>query len=208
VNVLILDDHALVRQGLALLLDQEDDIAVVGEAESLATLPDVTCGVDVVVADLILDDGEGADVITAVLKRYPAAQVVAVTMLGDPEAAMRSLEAGASGYVSKHAAADDLVDALRRVSRGERYVEPSVGAQIASQQLTRNAALSALSPRETDVLLLIAAGYTNTEIARELTIGLRTVEAHRSSALRKLGLRTRADVVRYCWDAGLVRPPH
>lgn len=207
-NIIVLDDHALVRQGLTLLLDHEDDMAVIAQAASLKELPAAGTPVDVVVADLVLGEDTDTDVVASVREQFPDARVVVVTMLDDPDAAMRALDAGAAGYVSKHAAADELIDALRRVARGERYVDPAIGAEIATRRLQRSAADGALSPRETDVLRLIAAGYTNSEVARELGIGLRTVEAHRSSALRKLGLRTRADIVRYCWDAGLLGARH
>lgn len=203
IDVLLVDDHALEGEGLRMLLDREADISVVAEAESLATLPPTTLSVDVVVADLVLPDGEAEEVVVAIRERFPRPPVVAVTMVDDPDVVVRCLAAGAFAYVPKHAAATDLIAAVRDVARGERYVEPSMGARLAVRATSPTTALP-LSSREVEVLSLIATGHTNREIAGRLGIGLRTVEAHRASLSRKLGVQGRAELVRYAWEHRLL----
>jgi two-component system, NarL family, response regulator NreC len=205
-KVLLLDDHPVVTEGLRLLLDAESDLAVVGTAASLEEAL-ATPGVpDVIVADLVLGaDGAGATV-AALLDRFPDGRVLVLTMVDDPDAIHAALAAGAQGYLLKEAAAGDLVDAVRRVACGEDYLQPAVGAMLARARTSDTTAFppDLLSPRESEVARLLALGHTNAEIAELLGVSERTVESHRARLLEKLGVRTRADLVRRATELGLV----
>jgi two-component system, NarL family, response regulator NreC len=207
IRVLIVDDHALVRTGLRLLLDREDDIEVVGEAGNgddgvrAARLEKP----DVVLLDVVMPDRNGieacADVVTA-----SQGQVLMLSMQDDPSYVREAFAAGASGYMLKEAADTELVQAVREVARGGRYVHPTLGARLAQAEVeaARRAAIDPLSDREREVLRLLALGHTNQEIAKQLFISVRTAETHRAHIMQKLGLGTRAELVRYALVNGLL----
>jgi two-component system response regulator NreC len=208
IRLVLIDDHQLVRDGLRGLLQAEGDIRIVGEAGSVAGIASIDADPDVVVCDLVLGDGRGAEVVRAARERFADAHVLILTMVDNPSDVQLTFAAGARGYLLKEAAASDLVDAVRRVAAGEVYLQPALGAALAGlRRATGGAHASAelpISERETGVLRLLALGHTNAEIASILGVSLRTVESHRSSLLHKLNVRTRAELVGYATAHGLL----
>jgi DNA-binding NarL/FixJ family response regulator len=212
-NVFLLDDHPVVRAGLRMLLEH-DGVHIVAEASCLAEavgleLP--AAAVDVVVADLMLKDARGVEVVTALRRCMASAAVLVLTMMDDPDEVAGVLRAGARGYLLKEAAPADLVDAVQRVAAGETYLQPSLGAALLSRGALPGLTgakpprpAKTLTPREVEVLRLLARGHTNAEMSSMLGMSLRTVEAHRARLLRKLGFETRAQLVRYAADLGLL----
>jgi DNA-binding NarL/FixJ family response regulator len=201
-RVFILDDHTVVRAGVRLLLDDEDDLVVVGESPSIAEFVAQPVAYDVVVADLILPDASGEQVVHAVRSHAPAANVLILSMVDDVNAAALALRAGAVGYLTKDAAALELVDAVRSVAEGRRYLQPALGAQLATAGTPGRSTV--LRDDELAVLRLLALGHTNAEVARLLGVSLRTVESRRARLFGKLGFRTRAELFRYAADIGLL----
>ena len=207
ISVLLMDDHVVVREGLRALLERQDDIYVLAEAGSVAEAIEAEVDPDVVVADLVLPDYRGADVVRRLKERHPDSAILVLTMVDNPTDVQLCLAAGAQGYVLKETASTELVDAVRKVAGGEDYLQPSLGAALAKWRdapgRVHARAIDELTPREREVLRLIALGHTNAEIATMLYVSVRTVENHRASVLRKLGLRTRAELVRHATEAGL-----
>jgi two-component system, NarL family, response regulator NreC len=208
IGVLLMDDHVVVREGLRALLERQEGIAVLAEAGSVADAVALDVRADVVVADLVLPDERGAEVVRRLKQRHPDAAILVLTMVDNPTDVQMCLAAGASGYLLKETASTELVDAVRRVAAGSEYVQPSLGAALARWRDTPARvgarAIDDLSEREREVLRLIALGHTNAEIASMLFVSVRTVENHRASVMRKLGLRTRAELVRHANEAGVV----
>jgi two-component system response regulator NreC len=199
VQVLIVDDHAVVRSGLRLLLDANDDIEVVGEAGSArdAIFRARELKPAVVLMDVMMPDQSGIDVLPQLLHEQPDTKVLILSMQDDPRYVREAFSAGASGYVLKEAADAEVVAAVREVARGGRYVNPELGAR-------RRAEKDPLSDREREVLRLLALGHTNQEIAKQLFISVRTAETHRAHIMQKLGLQSRAELVRYAMTQGLL----
>lgn len=206
IEVLLIDDHVLVREGLRELLDRERDMVVVSEAGSVGEAQGVDASPDVIVCDLVLPDGRGADVVLRVRERFPDAAVLVLTMVDNPADVRASFDAGARGYLLKEAASAELREAVHEVASGRDYLQPAIGAALAAGHGPAGVvhATVALSARETEVLRLLAQGHTNAEVAAMLHVSTRTVETHRASLLSKLGVRTRAELVRYAADAGLL----
>ena len=208
VRVVIVDDHAVVRSGLRLLLDTEDDIETVGEAgtarealfEVRARKPDI------VLMDVGLPDRSGIETTPDVLKEVADAKVLILSIEDDPSYVRRAFAAGVSGYVLKEAADVELVAAVRQVATGERYVDPTLGARMAAAdaEAAAQAETDPLSDREREVLRLLALGHTNQEIAKTLYISVRTAETHRAHIMQKLRLNTRAELVRHAIAQGLL----
>jgi DNA-binding NarL/FixJ family response regulator len=208
VRVLIVDDHAVVRSGIRLLLDQEDDIEPVGEASSgrEAIFEARSLKPDVVLLDVVMPDGNGLEAIPTLLHERPETRILVLSMQDDPRYVREAFAAGASGYVLKEAADVEVVGAVREVARGGRYVHPELGARLvaAEADAARKAEDDPLSDREREVLRLLALGHTNQEIAKQLYISVRTAETHRAHIMQKLGLSSRADLVRYAIAQGLL----
>jgi DNA-binding NarL/FixJ family response regulator len=208
VRLMLVDDHGLMREGLRGLLEQEQDLRVVAEASSVAEALSVDADPDVIVCDLVLPDGRGAEVVRQVRERFPSANLLVLTMVDSPDDVQLTFAAGARGYMLKEAASAELVAAIRKVAAGEDYLQPSVGAAIAAMRAIPGqvhvSAAPNLSEREREVLRLIALGHTNAEIASMLYVSVRTVETHRASILAKLGAKTRAELVRFAGQAGLL----
>jgi DNA-binding NarL/FixJ family response regulator len=208
VRILIVDDHAVVRTGLRLLLDAEDDLETVAEAGTArdAVFEARKHRPDVVLMDVVLPDRSGIEATPDVLKEAPDARVLVLSMEDDPSYVREAFSAGASGYVLKEAADNELVTALRQVAAGERYVHPALGARMAAAEAEAAARADAdpLSEREREVLRLLALGHTNQEIAKMLFISVRTAETHRAHIMQKLRLTTRAELVRYALANGLL----
>jgi len=205
VRVLVVDDHAVLRSGLRLLLDKEDDLEYVGEA---STAEEAIRGLertqpDVVLLDLQMPGIGGLEGASRIVERRPGVRVLVLSMHDEADDVRRAFAAGASGYLVKTAADEELVRALRAVAQGERYLHPSLGAKMA-QPAGASGPVDELSPREREVLRLLALGYTNQEIAQELVVSVRTVESHRAHVMTKLRADSRAAMVRHALDAGLL----
>jgi len=201
IQVLIVDDHAVVRAGIKLLLVREDDIEPVGEAASgrEAIFEARSLKPDVILMDVVMPDGNGLEVIPTLLRERPETKILVLSMQDDPRYVREAFAAGASGYVLKEAADVEVVAAVREVARGGRYVHPELGARLiaADADAARRAEEDPLSDREREVLRLLALGHTNQEIAKQLFISVRTAETHRAHIMQKLRLSSRAELVRY-----------
>jgi two-component system, NarL family, response regulator NreC len=207
-SVLIVDDHAVVRAGLRLLLDTEDDLEAIGEAGSArdAIFESRSLKPDVVLLDVVMPGQSGLEIIAQLLHENPDAKVLVLSMQDEPRYVREAFEAGASGYVLKEAADAEVVAAIREVAQGGRYLHPELGARLVAldSEERRRAEEDPLTEREHDVLRLLALGHTNQEIAKQLFISVRTAETHRAHIMQKLGLSNRAELVRYALDQGLL----
>jgi two-component system response regulator NreC len=210
IRVLVVDDHAVVRTGLRRILDAEHDIDTVAEAPTVdrAVFEALEHKPDVVLMDVMMPGKSGIEGLPAVLQAAPAAKVLVLSMQDDPRYVREAFEAGASGYVLKEAADTEVVGAVRTVAAGERYVHPALGARLVAAEVEerKRAAADPLSEREREVLRLLALGHTNQEIAKQLYISVRTAETHRAHIMQKLGLSSRAELVRHALDQGLIEP--
>lgn len=208
VRVLIVDDHAVVRSGLKLVLQAGEGIEPVGEAGSAreAIFEARALKPDVILLDVVMPDQSGLEIIPTLLKENPDAKVLVLSMQDDPRYVREAFDAGASGYVLKEAADSEVVAAVREVAGGGRYVDPELGARLvaADSEERRRADEDPLSEREGEVLRLLALGHTNQEIAKQLFISVRTAETHRAHIMQKLRLSSRAELVRYALDRGLL----
>ena len=204
IRVVLVDDHALFRSSLRARLEQEDGITPVGEAGTAEQAVGRTRAMqpDVVLLDLVLPRRSGYEVIPELLRVSPSTRVLVVSSQTQPTSVRQAITAGARGYVPKYASDSELIEAIRRVAAGERYVDPKLGAQLVVADGVP--ALDPISDRERDVLHLLALGYTNTEVGRRLHISVRTVDTHRAHVMRKLGLSSRAELVLFALANGLI----
>jgi two-component system response regulator NreC len=208
VRVLIVDDHAVVRAGLRLLIDAEDDLEAVGEAGSArdAVFQARALKPDVVLMDVVMPDQSGLDVVPTILHERPETKVLVLSMQDDPQYVRQAFAAGAKGYVLKEAADTEVVSAIREVANGGSYVHPTLGARLVAAESAeaRRAEEDPLSDREREVLRLLALGHTNQEISTQLFISVRTAETHRAHIMQKLRLSSRAELVRYALVNGML----
>jgi two-component system, NarL family, response regulator NreC len=204
IRLVLADDHAVVRSGLRMLLDSEPGIEVVAEASDIDSAKRYVRGHHprVLVLDLNMPGGSSLEAIPVIREESPDTQIVVLTMQQEPAFARQALGAGALGYVLKEAADDELIEAVRRAAVGESYLNPRLGARLASE--VPAGPPDDLSDREVGVLRLIALGHTNAEIAEQLYLSVRTVETHRSHIQQKLRLSTRAELVGYALKRGLI----
>lgn len=204
ITVVLADDHAVVRGALRSLLEGQDDLQVIGEASDLdAAMRTVQQqSPRVLVLDVNMPDGLGVDAVPGLRRSAPGTQIVLLTMERDLSLARRALEAGALGYLFKDAAHVELIEAVRAAAAGERYVPPAVSAGLSEDGERGDD--SGLSPRETEVLKLMALGHTNREIGEQLDLSVRTVETHRAHIQQKLNLSTRPELTRYALEHGLI----
>jgi two-component system, NarL family, response regulator NreC len=205
ITVVLADDHAVVRSGLRMLLDAESGIEVVAEAGDVDSAKRYVSGhkPTVLMLDLNMPGEPSLLAIPSILEISPATKIVVLTMQDDPAFAREAMRAGATGYVLKEAADAELVDAIQTAAAGGTYLQPRLGAKLAAQPEARDE-LSSLTEREIEVMRLIALGHTNTEIAAQLFLSVRTVESHRAHIQEKLELTTRAELVRLAIDQGLI----
>jgi two-component system response regulator NreC len=208
IRAVVVDDHAVVRSGIKLLLDREDDIEVVGEAGNAkdAIFRARALKPDVILLDVVMPGSSGIQVLPTLLKESPDTKVLVLSMQDDPSYVREAFAAGASGYVLKEAADEEVVSAVREIANGGSYVHPALGARMVAAEAEARAAAEAdpLSDREREVLRLLALGHTNQEIAKMLYISVRTAETHRAHIMQKLRLSTRAELVRYALSQGLL----
>jgi len=207
IKVVVADDHAVVRRNLRLLLDSEHDVEVIAEAGDVFTAMRHVNGhaPPVLLLDLRMPSGSSIEAIRRLRAQAPETEIVVVTMEDSPAFARKAIDVGAVGYVLKDNADTELPLAVRCAARGEEYISPRVAAQL--DALRRAEGGDGLSPRETEVLRLIALGLTSAEIADELHLSRRTVESHRARIHCKLGLATRAELVHHALERGLIGCP-
>ncbi|SHK98013.1 two component transcriptional regulator, LuxR family [Pseudonocardia thermophila] len=216
-RILLADDHALVRRGLRLIIDAEPDLKVVAEAadgqEAVDALvgPNAIGGIDLAVLDIAMPRLTGIQAAREISRRAPEVKLLMLSMYDNEQYFFESLKAGASGYVLKSVADQDLLDACRAAMRGEPFLYPGAVTALIRNYLQRarvgdRLPDAILTPREEQIVKLIAEGHTSREIADALTISIKTVDRHRANILQKLGLRDRLDLTRYAIRAGLVEP--
>jgi two-component system response regulator NreC len=213
-RLLLVDDHAVVRSGLRMLLEGEADMEIVGEAgtgaEALQAVSELRP--DVILMDIGLPDQSGIDATRTIRQTNPQTAVVALTIHEDEEYFFRMLEAGATGYVPKRAAPEELLTAIRAAARGEVYLYPSLARLLVTDYLEQDQqarppnALDGLSAREQQVLGQLAEGAGNAEIAGKLGISPKTVARHRENIMGKLGLHSRTELVKYAIRKGIIQP--
>lgn len=206
ISIVLADDHDLVRAGLRLLLEAQDGFSVVAEAGDIeATHRRVVAHrPDVVVLDVEMPDGSAIDAIPSLLEACPQTRIVVLTVHGDPNLARDAIQAGASGFVLKEAASEELIRAVRMTASGRTYLTPELGASLAARTPGPARSPDHLTQREIEVLRLLALGHTNSEIAAQLYLSVRTVESHRAHLQRKTGLSSRAQIVGYAREHGLL----
>jgi two-component system response regulator NreC len=205
-TVVLADDHAVVRTGLRMLLERDGTMEVVAEASDGDAVLRYVRGhkPDIVVLDLNMPGRDSLENIPDILETSPATQVVVLTMQPDPAFARAALKAGAKGYILKDAAHDELLRAIDAARAGRTYVDPAVGARLASEPAHPPGRPDGLSQREAEVLEHIALGETNAEIAGHLRVSVRTVETHRSHIQQKTGCNSRSELVRYARHHGIL----
>ena len=206
VTVVIADDHAVVRSGLRLLLDAEEEFTVVAEAGDVDSARRYTRAhrPNVLILDLNMPGEPSLPAIPSLRQELPETQIVVLTMQNDPAFAREALRSGAVGYVLKEAADTELVQAVRLAAEGRTYLNPELGARVASEPHGLDSPPDDLTEREVEVLRLIALGHTNAEIGKQLYLSVRTVESHRAHIQQKLRRTSRAELVRYALEHGLV----
>ena len=212
IKLLLVDDHAVVRSGLRMLLEAHTDLLIVGEAENgRQALEKVkTLQPDVILMDVQMPDMNGIEATQQIKALRPHSNILALTMYEDDEYFFAMLKAGASGYVPKRAAPDELISAIRTVSRGEVFLYPTLATRLVQNYLGEIAAgtqpeiSTTLTPREQEVLVLIAQGLSNGEIADKLVISAKTVDRHRENIMGKLNLHSRIDLVKCALRMGLI----
>ena len=204
IRIIIADDHATVREGLKLLIDAQPDMETVGEAGDGRTAIAMALDLrpDLVVMDISMPVLNGLKATSEIKHLCPEVKVVALTRHTDSAYLQELLRAGASGYVVKQSLSTELINAIHAVATGARYLDPVIAGETISRRLTRQTKLRAdestdLSYREEEILRLIAWGHSNKEIAAQLEISVKTVESHKANTMRKLGLTSRIDIVRF-----------
>jgi len=213
ISIVIVDDHAVVRSGLKLLLDAREDMTVTGEAsegdEAIRLAKQILP--DVILMDLSMPHGKDGLTATKELQQLlPGTAVLILTMHDDEEYLFRAIQAGASGYVLKSAPHEELVNAIRTVSCGNAYLHPTATKRLMNEYLERLSSgessdlYDTLTGREKEILELVAKGYGNKEVAEQLVISVKTVETHKGNVMEKLGLRSRPDLVKYAAKKGLL----
>ena len=212
VRVLLADDHAILRAGVASLLADESDMRVVGEARDGAEAVEQVARLepDVVVMDMVMPRMNGLEATAQIRKRHPHVKILILSMYDDDEYVEQIIQAGASGYVIKRAAADDLVRAIREVHHGSSFLYPSIAAKLIEAYVRRvrsdddDECGELLTPREREILTLIADGSSNPAIAERLGLSKKTVDSHRTNIMRKLDLHDVTELVKYALRNGLI----
>ncbi len=210
-SILIVDDHAMVRKGLRLLIESQHDLAVVGEAGGLLDAIDVAARTQpqIITLDLSMPGPSGVASVERLRNAAPGVRIIVVTMHDDPAYVRSAMAMGASGYVNKSAADSELISAIRAVARGRVFIDVGDAVTLESilnpkGQPAGKTPLESLSERERQVLVAVASGMTNQKIADEVGLSVKTVESYRSRLMKKLGLKERADLVRLAIEAKLL----
>lgn len=211
IRLLLADDHTIFRAGVRMLLDLEPDIEVVGEALEGSQAVDLTAKLmpDVVLMDIAMPRMDGLEATRHIKSEYPNTHVLVLTMHRSDEYLFEMLRAGASGYVIKGAETSELINAIRVVARGQVFLYPSVAGKLVREYLelsgVGNDPTSSLTPREKEIMILLAEGYGNKEIADKLVISTSTVYTHRAKLMEKLGLTSRHELIQHARNKGLLR---
>jgi two-component system response regulator NreC len=205
ISIVLADDHEIVRSGIRMVLEAQPDMTVVAEAGDGDEAVRYALGhkPTILVLDLNMPNVSGLDSIPRIQEASPETAIIVLTMQAEPAFARQALQTGAKGYVIKQSAASELVGAIRAVIDGDTYINPSLGARLAAEPPATGPP-DHLTPRETEILGLLALGYTNPEIADRLVLSVRTVETHRANVQRKSSASTRAELVAYAVDNGLM----
>jgi DNA-binding NarL/FixJ family response regulator len=210
-TVLLVDDHTIVRQGLKALLSSEKNITIVGEAQTGREAVDLAAQLrpSVVIMDLAMPRLNGAEATRQILKGVPSAKIIVLSTYGDDEHVQQALAAGAAAYLLKQTAAEDVVDAIREVSKGNAYFSPAIAKRLREQTVQQPGDSPRtpdveLTQREAEVLQLIAEGYANKQIAAELNLSVKTVEKHRQQVMQKLNIHNIAGLVRHAAAKGII----
>jgi len=214
IRVFLVDDHAVVRRGMRAFFDMLDDIDVMGEAgDGQSALDQLAAAAakdelpDVVLMDLLMPRLDGVSATKAIKERYPGVEVVALTSFSEAERVHVALEAGAAGYLLKDAEADQVGAAVRAAQRGEVHLDPAVARKLTRSLVAPQQTATALTPREREILVLVAQGKSNRNIADALVISERTARTHVSNVLTKLGLASRTQAALWAVREGLVADP-
>ena len=210
ISILVADDHAVVRAGLRALLQSDPSLHIAGEAagglEAISLVEKLQP--DILVLDLSMPDMDGILVTKELHEKYPSIRILILTVHEDKALLREAIRSGASGYILKHAAEKELIEAIKRIFHGGMYVDPKMLPSLFSEEQNHTQSpddlVEPLTPRETGVLRLIVEGYTNRQIGVELGISVRTVEGHRANLYGKLGLRSRVELVRYAKQHGMI----
>ncbi|GGI17687.1 response regulator transcription factor [Gottfriedia solisilvae] len=213
IRVLLVDDHIVVRTGLELLLHEKNGISIVGVAadgdEAIQKAKELTP--DIVLMDLSMPKGKDGITATRILKEYlPETRILILTMHDSDEYLFRAIQAGASGYILKSAPHEELLTAIQLIYTGNAYLTPAATKRLMNEYLVKmqqeghTSSYEILSEREKEILVWIARGYSNKDIAEQLVISVKTVETHKSNLMEKIGLRSRPDIVRYALQKGLL----
>ncbi|MFZ6029524.1 MAG: response regulator [Chloroflexota bacterium] len=213
IRLLLVDDHAVVRTGLRMLLESQPNLSIVGEADTGQQAVQMAAQLqpDIVIMDITLPDTSGIEATRLLKRQMPHTAVIALTIHEDEQYFFKMLQAGASAYVPKRAAPEDLIAAIASVHRGEVYIYPTLAKLLVSDFLNRStetspASVDGLTAREREVLAVLAEGKSNEEIAEMLSISKHTVARHRENLMRKLGLHNRGELVKYAIRKGLIMP--
>ncbi|KPK13600.1 MAG: histidine kinase [Anaerolineae bacterium SG8_19] len=212
ISLILADDHAVVRSGLRMLLEAQPDMQIVAEVESGTEAVEKVESLrpNVILMDIQMPGVSGIEATREIRRIAPDTAVLALTMHEDDQYFFEMLNAGASGYVPKRAAPDELLTAIRTVARGEVFLYPSLATRLVQDYLKRdeedeqNQVYDELTPREREVLILIAEGLSNAEIGEKLVISVKTVDRHRENIMRKLNMHSRIDLVKYAIKRGLI----
>ena len=203
-RIILAEDHETIRDGLKLLVNSRSDMEVVGEADNGRTALQLAeeFSPDVVVIDISMPELNGLQATKKLKDKSPQVKVLILTRHSEPGYLQELLQAGASGYVLKQSKSEELIRAILTVAAGQTYLDPAITEKVVTQlresgQVTRKAPNANLTAREADVLRLIALGYVNKEVAARLNLSIKTVEAHKSNAMNKMGMKSRVDIVRY-----------
>ncbi len=206
INVVIADDHKMVLQGLKMLLESGEDIEVTGTAsdgrEALEAILEKKP--DIAILDISMPEIDGIELVNEIKRRELKTKVILCTAKKDPQTADIALKAGTSGFLLKDSAFDELLSAIKIVQEGKEYIGPSIAMELLNYRSEKGKNPSSLTPREEEILTLIALGLSNKQIAAKLFISVKTVETHRTKVMQKLDLHCVADLVRYAMKAGLV----
>lgn len=208
VNVIIADDHPIVRQGLKQILSEEPDFAMLGEAQNCHEVLELIRKQDwdIIILDITMPGRGGLDVLREIRHERPKLPVLILSIHPEDQYAVRALKAGASGYLTKESAPKDLVQAIRKILRGGKYVSPTLAEKLAFglESDAEKPLHEALSDREFQVMLMIASGKTTSAIAEEMSLSIKTVSTYRARILEKMGMKTNADLTQYVFRNRLI----
>src|SRR5215471_10576019 len=212
INILLVDDHSIVRQGLKALLEAETDLAIVAEAQTGREAVQLASKLrpDIVLMDLAMPSLNGWEATRQIVKAVPSMKIVVLSTYGDDKHIQRAIAAGAAAYLLKQTAASDLVKAIREVKKGNAYFSPAIAKRLREQTCSPDKEAAPkppdveLTPREAEVLQLIAEGFANKQIASELGLSVKTVEKHRQQVMHKLRIHDIAGLVRHAAEKGII----